>query len=180
MEKPSQIIMNNSFWTNLFKNPTEKTDIKDVLLSIPTFSKLSKTQLKKLIELTHNRFYEAGEHIFHQGDPGIGLYIIREGEVLISQTTPDNEQYDIIKFTRGDFFGEMALLDNAKRSASAVAQKDSTLTVLFKSDLDDFMDKYPRIGVEILRGMAQILAARLRNVNEEYLALYTKVIDENN
>ncbi len=179
MQNNSQIFRNSSFWTNLFKNPTEKRELKDIINSIPAFSKLSKTQTKNLIDLTHNRFYEAGEYIFHQGDPGIGLYIIQEGEVRITQTTPDNIQYDLVKFGRGEFFGEMALLDNSKRSASAIAVKDTSLTVLFKPDLDDFINRYPKVGIEILRGMAKILAARLRNINQEYLALYVRLTENN-
>ena len=179
MDSQNQIPKNSSFWTNLFKNPSGKTDLIDVFKSMPTFSNLSKSQIQNLIDLTHNRFFEAGEFIFHQGDPGIGLYIISEGEVLITQTTPENKQYDLIKFTRGDFFGEMALLDNERRSASAIAQRDTTLTVLFKPDLDEFINRYPKVGVVILRGMAHIIATRLRNVNQEYMALYTKIIDNN-
>lgn len=179
MENPTEIIKNSSFWTNLFKTSSGKTDLQNVFQSMPTFEKLSKSQIKNLIDLTHNRFYEAGEHIFHQGDPGIGLYVIREGEVSITQSTPDNNNYDLVKFNRGDFFGEMALLDNERRSASAIAKRDSTLAVLFKPDLDEFINRYPKVGVEIMKGMAQIIATRLRNVNEEYLALYTKVVDNN-
>lgn len=179
MENSSQIFKNSSFWTNLFKNPAEQRDLKSIFQSMPPFSKLSKTQINNLIDLTHNRYYESGEYIFHQGDPGIGLYIIQEGEVRIVQTTPDNVQYDLVKIGRGEFFGEMALLDNAKRSASAIAKNNTTLTVLFKPDLDDFINRYPKIGVEILRGMAKILAARLRNVNQEYLALYARFTENN-
>lgn len=179
MDTPSPIMGKNSFWTNLFKNPTEKTELKDILSSMPTFNKLSNSQIKNLIDLTHNRFYEAGEYVFHQGDPGIGLYIIQDGEIRITQTTPDNNQYDLVKFGRGEFFGELALLDNVKRSASAIASRDSTLTVIFKPDLDEFINRYPKIGVEILKGMAKIIAARLRNVNSEYLALYTRLTENN-
>lgn len=179
MDNTSPIITNNSFWTNLFKNPTEKSELKDMLQSIPAFNQLTNTQIKNLIELTHNRFYEAGEYIFHQGDPGIGLYIVQEGEIRITQNTLDNKQYDVVKFGRGEFFGEMALLDNARRSASAIAVRDSTLTVLFRPDLEDFIDRYPKVGIEILKGMAKIIATRLRNVNEEYLALYTRLTENN-
>ena len=179
MDTPSPIIRKNSFWTNLFKNPTEKTELKDILSSMPTFNKMSNSQIKSLIELTHNRFYEAGEYVFHQGDPGIGLYIIQDGEIRITQTTPDNKQYDIVKFERGEFFGELALLDNTRRSASAIASRDSTLTVLFRPDLDDFINRYPKIGIEILKGMSKIIATRLRNVNSEYLALYTRLTENN-
>ncbi|MBU1101325.1 MAG: cyclic nucleotide-binding domain-containing protein [Bacteroidetes bacterium] len=179
MDSPNGIMKNSSFWTNLFKASSGKTDLQDVFKSMPTFEKLSKSQINNLTKLTHNRFYETGEYIFHQGDPGIGLYVIREGEVSISQSTPENIEYDLIKFNRGDFFGEMALLDNERRSASAIATRDSTLAVLFKPDLDEFINRYPKVGVEIMKGMAQIIATRLRNVNQEYLALYTKMVDNN-
>lgn len=174
METKNQMIKRSSYWANFFKTPTTKDDLETVLLSMPPFKELGAKQLKELIRLIHTRVYSANEYIFLQGDPGVGLYIIREGEVLISQTTDENHQIEIASFGRGDFLGEIALLDDAPRSASAIALKDTSMAVIFKPDLDDFINRFPAAGVKILKGISQIIAFRLRNLNNDYFDLFNK------
>jgi len=107
-----------------------------------------------------------------QGDPGIGLFIIREGEIVITYTDDEGEKYELATFTRGDFFGELAMLDDTSRSASAIAHKESNVAVIFKPDLDEFMNRYPKQGNKILLGISKIVTTRLRLVNQEYFGLY--------
>ncbi|MFH1195883.1 MAG: cyclic nucleotide-binding domain-containing protein [bacterium] len=161
----------SGFWANFFKTPTENGELEDLLKNIPPFRNLNKKYLQIIIKLIHNRAYTAGEYIFFEGDPGIGLYIIRNGEVLITQGGAERLPTELARLSRGDFFGELALLDNDVRSASAIASTESNISVLFKPDLDEFIEKYPVQGVHILRGMAQITATRLRKINLEYVGL---------
>jgi len=171
MQTTGRIITKSSFWENLFKTPAGKNDLEHVLMSMPPFKKFSPKHLNDFLKIIHNRVFSTGEYIFHQGDPGIALYIIIEGEVVISEKYTDGENYDLALLSRGDFFGEIALMDEGTRSASAIATRQSSLAVIFKPDLDDFIDKYPKKGAEILTGFAQILAARLRAVNQDYIVL---------
>lgn len=173
MENHSGTVAKSSFWANLFKTPTEISDFEEVLLSVPPFKKLSGKQIKLLMQLIHNRVYTANEYVFYQNDPGIGLYIIIKGEVLITQDE-SGERFDLVTLERGDFFGELALLDEEKRSASAISCKESQIAVIFKPDLDDFVDSYPKEGVEIMRGLSLIIATRLRNLNQDYFSLCNK------
>lgn len=161
----------SSFWANLFKTPTEKSDIEEVLLSMPPFKNLSKNNINLLIKLIHNRVYAVNEYVFYQNDPGIGLYIIIKGEILITQES-EGERFDLARLTRGDFFGELALLDEERRSASAIAMKESQIAVIFRPDLDDFIESNPKEGVKILRGLTHIITTRLRNLNHDYFELY--------
>lgn len=177
MQNPTEIIKKSNFWANLFKPPSEKSDLENVLLSMPPFKHLNSKYLQLLLKLFHDRFYSAEEYVFYQGDPGIGLYIIREGEILITQTYDGGNKYELAKFGRSDFFGELALLDHETRSASSMAIKDSHLAVIFKPDLDEFIEKYPKVGIKILRGISEIVATRLRNVNRDFLTLYYKSIE---
>lgn len=167
----------STFWTNLFKAPAERNDLEEVLLSMPPFKNFNSTQLKNMLKLVHNRFYSANEYIFYQGDPGIALYIIREGEVKIVKNNEKGSEMELARFGRGDFFGEMALMDRDVRSASAVAAIDSKLGVIFKPDLDNFIEKYPKRGVTILRGLSEIVATRLRILDNEFLTLYSNYIN---
>lgn len=171
MEHHPEVVIKSSFWQNLFKTPTEKDDIEEVLKAMPPFKNLKSHHLKLLLKVMHNRVYTVNEHIFFQGDPGIGLYIIIEGEILITREE-ENHRFDLAIMKRGDFFGEIALLDEERRSASAIALKESQIAVIFKPDLDEFVEKFPKEGVNILRGISQIIATRLRNLNQDYFSLY--------
>ncbi|RPI69231.1 MAG: cyclic nucleotide-binding domain-containing protein, partial [Ignavibacteriales bacterium] len=128
-----------------------------------------------LLNIIHTRKYLSGEYIFYQGDPGIGLYLINEGEVVIQRTNESGEIIPLATFMEGDFFGELALVDGEKRSASAIAKTNCVLSVIFKPDLDEFIEAYPRKGIKILQGISQIVAVRLRKLNEDHFALQNKL-----
>ncbi len=171
-------VAHSSFWVNLFKSPTEETDLKNSLQSIPLFKELTKRDLTSLMKIIHNRTYVAGEFIFSKGDPGIGLYIIREGEVEIERENSYQVKKRLAMFSKGDFFGELALVDGEKRSASAIAKTACKLAVIFKPDLDEFIEKYPRKGIKILTGISSIIALRLRKLNEDYFDLQFNLPEE--
>lgn len=168
----------STFWSNLFKAPAERSDLEEVLHSMPPFKNFSGTQLKQLLKLIHNRVYSTNEYVFYQGDPGIALYIIREGEVKIVKNNEQGKEMELARFGRGDFFGELALMDKDVRSASAIALTDSKLGVIFKPDLDNFIEKFPRRGLVILRGLSEIVATRLRILDDEFLTLYSNSIND--
>ncbi len=167
----------SSYWVNFFKTPTSKDDLETVLLTMPPFKDLDSKHLKELVKLTHSRIYTAGEYIFLQGDPGVALYIIRDGEVLVTQNTSEEHKIVLAKFGRGDFLGEIALLDDAPRSASAVAVVDTNMAVIFKPDLDEFLERFPKVGINILKGLSRIVAFRLRNLNNDFFNLYNKYFE---
>jgi len=171
-------VVHSSFWVNFFNSPTEETNLKNSLKTIPLFNDLTKRDLSSLIKIIHNRTFVPGELIFHQGDPGIGLYIIREGEVEIERENDHNEKKTLATFIKGDFFGELALVDGETRSASAVAKTESKVSVIFKPDLDEFIEKYPRKGIKILTGISSMIALRLRKLNEDYFDLQYNLPDE--
>jgi CRP-like cAMP-binding protein len=176
MTEENKKSVHSSFWSNIFNPLTETTELATSLKAIPLFKELSKRDLTNLIGIIHDRNYLAGEYIFYQGDPGIGLYIIRDGEVSIHRANEAGREIVLATFNKGDFFGELALVDGEKRSASAVANIDTRLSVIFKPDLDEFIEKYPKKGIKILQGIAQIAAVRLRTLNEDYFSLKTENI----
>jgi CRP/FNR family transcriptional regulator, cyclic AMP receptor protein len=167
--------VHSSFWSNIFNSPAEKTNLKKSLQSIPVFSMLTRKDLSNLLNIIHTRNYLAGEYIFYQGDPGIGLYVINDGEVAVQRTNDNGEVIILATFAEGDFFGELALVDGEKRSASALAKTDCRLSVIFKPDLDEYIEAYPRKGIKILQGISQIVAVRLRKINEDHFALQNKL-----
>ena len=167
-------VVHSNFWVNFFNTPTEEADLKKSLHSIPLFKELTKRDLSALMNILHNRTFVAGEYIFYKGDPGIGLYLIREGEVEMQRENSSGEIKILAVFNKGDFFGELALVDGEKRSASAIAKSSCKVSVIFKPDLDEFIEKYPRKGIKILTGISSIIALRLRSLNEDYFNLQYK------
>ncbi len=174
MEEVDNKTVHSSFWANIFNYPTEKSDLQFSLQSIPLFESLGKRDLSLILNIIHSRSYLTGEYIFYQGDPGIGLYVIREGKVRIIRSDEDGNEIELAIFSKGDFFGELAMVDGEKRSASAVAKTDVRAAVIFKPDLDEFIEKYPKKGINILFGISKIIATRLRLLNEDFFSLQNK------
>lgn len=167
----------SNFLSNLFKSPSEKTELSKLLLSVPPFRELNQKDIEQMINIMHDRVYAQNEFIFYQGDPSIAIYIVFDGEIeLISSKDGSSNKATITvaKYHKGDLFGEMAFLEDEKRFASAIAVNDCKLLVIFKPDLDEFVDKYPKKGLKILKGISQIFALRLRKLNQEYINLYFK------
>ena len=114
---------------------------------------------------------KAKEKIFSAGDNGTELFLIRKGTVDITLTTNDNESYRISSFGRGNFFGELAFLDGATRSADAIADSDVDLYVLSRTDFEKFATEHKTSSIIFLEGLASVLAGRLRLTNIELSAL---------
>jgi CRP-like cAMP-binding protein len=171
MDKDENEIIRSSFWSNFFSSAAKKAGLEDHILSVPIFKDLSAKEISHLTKIIHNRNYLAGECIFFEGDPGMGIYIIRSGEVMIKRKLESGSYYFLASFGKGDFFGELGLVDGEKRSASAIAKTDVSLSVIFKPELDEFIDKFPRKGIKILQGIIEIVVTRLRKLNDENILL---------
>jgi len=173
MKNNQDKIIGNSFWANIFKKTENKDETTSILKSVLPFSDLKKSDFASLVSLIHHRTYFPDEVIFMKGDPGIALYIILEGEIKI-ELVENNINWNLAHFSKGDFFGELALLDNDIRSATAIAVSKCNLAIIFKPDLDEYVFKNPKAGNTILFGLCRIVTARLRNLNGEYFELLKK------
>lgn len=165
-----------TFWMNIFRTQHEKKDLESIISNMAIFINLTRKSRRMLLNIVHHRAFNNGEFIFYQGDPGIGFYIIREGTVRIIQTDEYGEEKVMTEFGRGDFFGDLALFEDEIRSASAIAVSDVKLGVIFKPDLDEFINRYPDKGVIIQRGISQIIVSRLRQLNTDYNELYKQFV----
>lgn len=168
MESEKKLRRQSSFFSNLFKTPAEKNELLDLFTSTPPFQSFTAKDVDLLMPIMHNRIYTANEYIFFQDDPGTAFYFIQEGEVALEMTFKDGKKLNVGHYKKGDFFGELAMLENEKRFASALAVKDSKLIVIFKPDLDEYIDRYPKKGIKILRGISQIFANRFSQLNQDY------------
>jgi CRP-like cAMP-binding protein len=107
--------------------------MRAALASVPLFSDLSQPEIALLASSLRTRRYRRGEVIFHQGDPGDALHIILSGRVKISSPSETGVEAILTTLRPGEFFGSLALLDGAPRSASATAV-ESTETVILPRD----------------------------------------------
>lgn len=153
----------DSFWGNIFRRKDEET-VHALLQNIPLFDGLSRKELSAVESILHRREYDPEEILFHQGNPGVGMYIIQEGTIdILYEPTGDT----LAELTDGDFFGELALLNETPRSATAISRADSVLYGLFRPDLLDLVERDPSLGVQILLRMGQVLSERLIHTNEQ-------------
>ncbi len=129
------------------------------------FSELGRRELIEVERILEPLSKKAGEMIFAQGDPGDGLYIVVSGSVSIFQEEKDETHLKLTEIKAGAFFGELSLLSDGVRTASAVAAEDAELVVLKRLDLLQLAETRPRIGVKIVVQLSQIVAERLRRTN---------------
>ncbi len=133
-----------------------------LLAHIPLFARLSAGELNSLAGLLRSRRYRAGETVFHEGDAGTALYLIEEGEVKIVLTSAEGKEVVLSLLGRGDFFGELALLDGEPRSADAVATVASTLLSLRREAFLHFIAEQPGVAGSLLAALSR----RLRRTDQ--------------
>ena len=155
----------DSIWGNLFKGERKKMEhLLNVLRDIPIFQDLSNRELNCIERILHRRHYNSDEVIFSQGSMGAGMYIIIDGSVKVL-TEPDGTL--LAELGEGEFFGEIALLDEAPRSATAVAKTPCTVLGFFQGDLFGLTERNPKLGNKILLKLARMIGRRLLNANEQ-------------
>lgn len=163
----------NSLWGYIFKEDHLDKDLKvtDILKQVPLFDHLTKRELKIISTLVHSRTYQAGEFVFKKDDPGAAMFIIKRGALNIVLPEGDGKEIYLATLKSGTFVGELALLDNSPRSASAKATEPTEALAFFRSELNKLLTTYPSIGSKIMRKLALIIGQRLKATNEQ---LYKK------
>jgi len=129
----------------------------------PSASKgISRREFGHLFQALVVRPYAPGEILFHEGDVGRALFILESGHVEISRKTPDGGTRPVAVLNPGDYFGEMSLLDEFPRSASAAAMEPVVAHLLYKTEIEKLIKHVPHIGAAIMTHLGMLLAARLR------------------
>jgi CRP/FNR family cyclic AMP-dependent transcriptional regulator len=151
---------------------TETTYLKQVNI----FAGLSDEDLSELSAVARRRTFRAGEVIFHREDPGQVLYVIKEGKVKICLISPDGQEISLVVFGKGEYFGELALLDGLPRSADAIALERVECYTLQRSDFHKAIMKNPKIAIKVL----EVLCKRLRSTDQQvedliFLDVYGRV-----
>jgi len=135
----------------------------DTLREVPLFESLDDSAAKQLCELLETLDCEAQKVLFRAGDAGDAMYLIERGKVRICVQATYGHEVTLTELGRGDFFGEMALLDGQRRSANAVVAEDARLAVLSREHFLSFvMGGNPSVALEMLTALAN----RLRHTDE--------------
>ena len=168
--------MRNAIWENIFrKQKHELSETAFALRNVPIFSDLTKRELREIEKIIHHRNYQLGEVIFNQADPGLGMYIVIKGSVQIVNNQNPEHVVVYSELGDGDFFGDLALVDDSDRSASALSAGETRLIAFFRPDMQDILSRFPAIGNKLLMGLAQVIAQRLRKTNKYLIEAQQKM-----
>lgn len=139
--------------------------IREVMASTPLFHGIGRQDWRLLSNLFHDRSYEQGEIIFERGMPGLGMYVVIEGSVQITGGGEDDETV-LATLEKGDFFGEMAVIEEGVRNATASAAEPTRLIGLFRPQFRELLRDRPKLGVLMYERIGRILVERLRRADE--------------
>jgi uncharacterized membrane protein len=155
--------------------PTPQEMTLDAIRSVPLFASLDDAAAAELRSLLRTQDTKAGTTLFRAGDVGDAMYLIENGRVRITVSDEDQKEIVLAELARGDFFGEMAIIDGKNRSADAAVIEDARLAILSRDNFLRFIQTNPTVALEMLsatfsrlRRTDKMLQQRVsRNVNEE-------------
>lgn len=150
---------------------TAHMSLYELLKSNVVFQNLDRYQFGILEQYLTFRGIETGEYLFFEGEMGDYVAFVVAGSIEILKQLPD-KQMTLVTLKPGDSIGEMALIDDLSRSASAKATQRTGLIVLPKRDFERILIDHPRIGINILKALASMLSLKLRRTNEALSATH--------
>jgi CRP/FNR family transcriptional regulator, cyclic AMP receptor protein len=132
----------------LFKST--KSEVEDVLENVPLFSECSKRELSLLAGMVEEEEFDAGKDLCKEGDEGLGLSVIMEGEVAISIGGQHRRDMGV-----GTFFGEIALLDGGPRTATVTAKVPTRVVSIPAWTFNATLESNPELALKMLRDVCR-------------------------
>lgn len=145
----------------------EKAAILEALGKTHIFRGVTAKGLETVAAIAREISVRRGEYIFREGDVGVELYLVLSGEVRISRNVAGMGEEALAILKPGEAFGEMSLVDDAPRSADAIAHETCRLLVLEKDALEDMMFLHKELAYELLWNIVRVLSKRLRDTNDK-------------
>jgi CRP-like cAMP-binding protein len=133
-----------------------------LLQRVPAFAELSEDELGRVAEVTVPRRFESGEAVFREGDDSSTCYIVRSGRARAIRQHADGRSITLANFGPGDIFGELAMFDDEKRSATVEAIDETEVIAILAADMRRLLHQHPDIAVKLISA----LGSRLRETNE--------------
>jgi len=148
-------------------------DVLDILINIPILTELNSDELRIVGRFFDQVKLPKGQILFSEGDAGDALYYILSGRLIIYKDCGDAMPVEITRVNAGQFLGELAILEDSFRSATVQAAVDTDLLLIQKTHFYDLLERYPKIGVVLLRGLARMISLQLRNTTGQLAIQHT-------
>ena len=141
---------------------TSSEDTIALLQRVPVFAALVEEELARIAEVTVPRRFEAGEVVFHEGDRSSTCYVVRSGRARALREHADGRSITLANFGPGDIFGELAMFDDERRSATVEALEETEVIAILAGDMRRLLHEHPDIAVKLISALGN----RLRDTNE--------------
>ncbi len=138
-----------------------------ILQQVEIFQELSQQELEALAASSSRRAFPKNTVVIHEKDPADALFIIETGKVKVYCSDKNGKEFIMNTQGKGDYFGELALLDDSDRSASVRTVEKSTFCIVHKDDFARVLDEHPTIARKLVRN----LAARVRKLTADVKSL---------
>ena len=154
---------------------TEQSAV-ELLRSVPLFADLEEGELERFSHVAVPRSFPAGTRVFHEGDSSDACYIVSEGSFRVTREHSDGRAITLATLGPGEIFGELAMLDGDKRSASAESITDGTLLALPANDVRSLLARNPEIALKLVAGLVRRLrAANVRLSRQSFQTVPSRV-----
>jgi CRP/FNR family transcriptional regulator, cyclic AMP receptor protein len=137
-------------------------DTMALLRAVPVFSELGEDELARVAEVAVPRQFVAGEVVFREGDESNTCYVVRSGRARAVREHPDGRSITLANFGPGDIFGELAMFDDERRSATIETLEDTEAIAILGGDMRRLLAEHADISVKLLASLGR----RLRETNE--------------
>jgi CRP-like cAMP-binding protein len=145
-------------------------EIREMLMDCGLFITLTPAEFSAVSGYFSISSIDKGQAIFSEGDAGSFMCIIHSGSVSVQKLDGEGRQVETAVLRSGRAFGEMAVLDGERRSATCIAAAPSVLLSLGKDSLDKMLNEAPKIAAKIIRAIAIAMSRRLRMMDGQVLA----------
>ncbi|HXW59422.1 MAG TPA: Crp/Fnr family transcriptional regulator [Solirubrobacteraceae bacterium] len=137
-------------------------EVVELLGCVPVFSTLVDTDLQHIAQLAVPRRFEAGQVVFREGDSSDTCYVVRRGHARATRHHGDGRTITLARFGPGDIFGELAMFEDERRSATVEAIEPTDVVAVLGPDMRALMTEHPEISTRLVIALAK----RLRETNE--------------
>lgn len=154
----------------------ESQSAVELLKSVTLFADLEQGELERFSQVAVPRSFPAGTRVFHEGDSSDACYIVRAGSFRVTREHSDGRAITLATLGPGEIFGELAMLDGDKRSASAEALTDGELLALPAGDVLSLLARHPEIALKLVAGLVRRLrAANVRISRQSFQTVPSRV-----
>lgn len=150
--------------------PPEVAELAGFFPTVELFHDFSPHDCTRLALLGKRCTLADGETLFREGDEGTELYIVYRGQIAITREVDAGTDTVLVRFDAGSFFGEMALIENAPRSANAVAAGDTEVIGFAQDTIDSMLQEDMDLLNKLLWALLRVLCVRIRETNEQLRA----------